>query len=106
MPALCILQNELERQMKKLPRQQIAREALSKSFILRVPSMADALHFSDMYAPEHLIINAKVMYWLMRLVKILQCRANGNWLLLKTASWQPVSPGASPYRGWSSQTEA
>ena len=55
-----VLQEELEQQVKKLPRENIARAALSKSFALTVPSMAEALQFSNMYAPEHLIINAKV----------------------------------------------
>lgn len=40
-----------------LPRKEIARQALEKSFALVVNSLDEAVKFSNEYAPEHLIIN-------------------------------------------------
>tara|TARA_R100001143_G_scaffold54182_1_gene49907 strand:+ start:7581 stop:8873 length:1293 start_codon:yes stop_codon:yes gene_type:complete len=49
----------LNQQLEELPRKDFADEALSKSFILIVDNSADAMEFSNLYAPEHLIINTK-----------------------------------------------
>ena len=50
----------MDTQAKKLPREKIVRESLSKSFVIKVSSMSQALCFSNKYAPEHLIVNTKV----------------------------------------------
>ena len=47
---------ELSSQLACLPRAHIAREALSRSRLIRVASLADAFAVSNRYAPEHLII--------------------------------------------------
>jgi histidinol dehydrogenase len=47
----------LERQLALLPRADIARTALSKSRLIRVASLAEAVAISNDYAPEHLILN-------------------------------------------------
>ena len=47
---------ELEAQLAALPRVEIARQAVSKSFVLLVNSKEEALHFTNEYAPEHLVI--------------------------------------------------
>jgi histidinol dehydrogenase len=47
---------ELEEQLADLPRAEIAREAVSKSFVLLVDTKEEALAFSNAYAPEHLVI--------------------------------------------------
>lgn len=49
--------SSLKKQLEALPRKKIAAEALEKSFILRVPDTRTAIGFSNLYAPEHLIIN-------------------------------------------------
>ncbi|KAI8923892.1 histidinol dehydrogenase-domain-containing protein [Entophlyctis helioformis] len=51
------VQAEVRRQATALPRSAIVRESLAKSYILAVDTMADALAFSNAYAPEHLILN-------------------------------------------------
>jgi histidinol dehydrogenase len=43
-------------QLATLPRAEIAREALAKSRLIKVASIADALEISNRYAPEHLIL--------------------------------------------------
>lgn len=50
---------ELKRQLERLPRKDLAGQALSKSFILIVPDMKSAINFSNHYAPEHLIIQTE-----------------------------------------------
>jgi phosphoribosyl-ATP pyrophosphohydrolase/phosphoribosyl-AMP cyclohydrolase/histidinol dehydrogenase len=51
------IQIELVKQSLVLPRCSIVKVSLSKSFILQVDSMEQAMQFSNEYAPEHLILN-------------------------------------------------
>ena len=44
-------------QLEDLPRKEIAKKALEKSFSLLVENIDDAIRFSNSYAPEHLILN-------------------------------------------------
>lgn len=46
-----------ERQLEQLPRNEFARNALEKSFTVVTDTTAEAMAFSNQYAPEHLIIN-------------------------------------------------
>jgi histidinol dehydrogenase len=49
----------LEQQLKFLPRNTIAAQAIQTSFAVVVQSLAEAAAFSNAYAPEHLIINIR-----------------------------------------------
>lgn len=49
--------DQIERQLRDLPRASIARQALANSRLIRVASLAQAVEISNDYAPEHLIIN-------------------------------------------------
>ena len=51
------INKEVELQLNELPRKEFAEIALEKSFILTVESSDEAMQFSNLYAPEHLIIN-------------------------------------------------
>lgn len=53
---LARVEAELEVQLAVLPRAAIAREALSRSRLVRVESLAQAFAISNEYAPEHLIL--------------------------------------------------
>ncbi|KAH7292322.1 hypothetical protein KP509_29G061700 [Ceratopteris richardii] len=53
------IKSELRQQCKELPRGDTAEKALNHSYILLVPDMAEACAFSNLYAPEHLIINVE-----------------------------------------------
>jgi histidinol dehydrogenase len=53
------IENEIEKQCQNLPRGEFASRALSHSFIVFARDMVEALSFSNLYAPEHLIINVK-----------------------------------------------
>ena len=50
---------EVDRQLSELPRQTIARQALEKSFAIVTSTVAEAITFSNQYAPEHLLLNVK-----------------------------------------------
>ena len=47
---------ELERQLNVLPRHEIAEKSLANSMMILVHDSTDAIHLSNVYAPEHLII--------------------------------------------------
>jgi histidinol dehydrogenase len=51
------VKSEIEKQLKSLPRREIARKALENSKLILLSSMDDCIDFSNQYAPEHLIIN-------------------------------------------------
>ncbi|WP_292972737.1 histidinol dehydrogenase [Mucilaginibacter sp.] len=47
---------EVEKQLQVLPRAEIARQALDNSYIVVTQTLAEAMDFSNQYAPEHLIL--------------------------------------------------
>ncbi len=53
------VQNELQRQLALLPRQEIARKALENSNLVLVVSSEEMIELANAYAPEHLIIQTK-----------------------------------------------
>ncbi len=55
--------DEVTRQVAELSRQKIALESLSKSRAILVRSLQEAIDFSNMYAPEHLIISTQQDDW-------------------------------------------
>ena len=53
------VQDELQRQLALLPRQEIARKALENSNLVLVASSEEMIELANAYAPEHLIIQTK-----------------------------------------------
>ncbi|KAF3321641.1 Histidinol dehydrogenase [Carex littledalei] len=53
------IEAEVSKQCAALPRGDFASKALSHSFIVFARDMAEAISFSNLYAPEHLIVNVK-----------------------------------------------
>lgn len=49
--------NEVNTQLEKLSRKEIAKQALESSLVIYFNSLSEAIHFANAYAPEHLIIN-------------------------------------------------
>lgn len=47
----------LKQQLNELPRKEIAKKALAHSKIILLKSMDEAIEFSNLYAPEHLILS-------------------------------------------------
>ena len=48
---------EVESQGEALPRSDVCRQSIPKSFALRVKDLDEAIAFSNEYAPEHLILS-------------------------------------------------
>ena len=53
------VQKEIGNQIKALPRGKIASASLKNSFALIVENVSQGIEFSNLYAPEHLILNVK-----------------------------------------------
>jgi histidinol dehydrogenase len=51
--------DEVRRQLELLSRNEIAAKSLDKSYAIVVQSVEEAVGFSNMYAPEHLLINTR-----------------------------------------------
>ena len=55
------MNKEIQRQRKYLSRNEFIEGALKNSFTLLVRSIDEAIELSNIYAPEHLIINTKIV---------------------------------------------
>lgn len=53
---IAAVRDEVERQVARLPREAIARQALAASLLVQVASIEQAFSISNRYAPEHLIL--------------------------------------------------
>ncbi|MFU8860218.1 MAG: histidinol dehydrogenase [Cyclonatronaceae bacterium] len=49
--------DEITRQLSELPRRDITEKAIQNSFVMMTDTLDEALAFSNLYAPEHLILN-------------------------------------------------
>jgi len=56
------VKNCIEKQLAVLPRKEIASGALGNSKLILLPTLDNCLAFSNLYAPEHLIINTSSPY--------------------------------------------
>mgnify|MGYP001420577355 FL=1 len=54
-----MVRNQVELQLKNLPRKELASEALKNSKFVLVHDMEEAMQLSNEYAPEHLILSIK-----------------------------------------------
>jgi histidinol dehydrogenase len=53
------VETEMDRQLKLLPRKDIAEKALANSFSVLLRNSEECMDFSNLYAPEHLIISTQ-----------------------------------------------
>ena len=53
---------EVERQLALLPRKEIAEKSLANSKLIVVDSMTEAIELTNAYAPEHLIIEPRIIF--------------------------------------------
>ncbi|KAJ3011147.1 trifunctional histidinol dehydrogenase [Thoreauomyces humboldtii] len=51
------IHDEVSKQGEALPRRNIVRESIGKSFVLEVSTVEEGMRFSNAYAPEHLILH-------------------------------------------------
>ncbi|KAF9394589.1 trifunctional histidinol dehydrogenase [Podila verticillata] len=54
---LTAIEDQVHEQANRLPRVDIVRESIPKSYIIEVDTMEEAMRFSNSYAPEHLILH-------------------------------------------------
>ncbi|KAF9434950.1 trifunctional histidinol dehydrogenase [Entomortierella beljakovae] len=54
---LAAIEDEVHEQASRLPRVDIVRESIPKSYIIEIETMEQAMRFSNEYAPEHLILH-------------------------------------------------
>ena len=54
---LAEIEKEVDQQANALPRVDIIRVSISKSLIVKVKTVEEAIAFSNDYAPEHLILH-------------------------------------------------
>ncbi len=73
------VETELERQISNLPRKDIAQKALAESYILLCGSLEEGLGFSNLYAPEHLILQSNDWETLLSMVKHAGSVFCGEW---------------------------
>ena len=79
------LHEEIDQQLEKLSRRDIAKNALENSVIVKVHSVDEAVIVSNLYAPEHLIIQTK------KPRKLLENVTNAGSVFL--GKWTPESLG-------------
>lgn len=66
---LARLSQEIQDQTEQLSRKEITKQALSKSFVIVVDTLEQAMDFSNGYAPEHLVIQtAKPEAYMARVI--------------------------------------
>jgi len=53
------VKEEVYRQLELLPRRDIAKRSIGNSKLILLPSLESCMEFSNIYAPEHLIINTE-----------------------------------------------
>ncbi|KAL1932567.1 hypothetical protein VTP01DRAFT_8245 [Rhizomucor pusillus] len=56
---LAAIEDEIHTQASRLPRVEIVRQSIPKSFTLKVDTIEQAVAFSNDYAPEHLILHTE-----------------------------------------------
>jgi histidinol dehydrogenase len=56
------VKREIEKQLEQLPRKEIAGQSLGNSRLILLASLDQCISFSNIYAPEHLIINTSDPY--------------------------------------------
>ncbi|MCX7743610.1 MAG: histidinol dehydrogenase [Flavobacteriales bacterium] len=64
-----LVQQELQHQINVLPRKEIVHRALKNSRCIILNNRDEMIEFSNMYAPEHLIIHAKDTAWYENRIK-------------------------------------
>lgn len=60
--------NEVEKQLNDLPRKDIATEAIANSYVIYAENSTQAMDFSNIYAPEHLILATETFEPLIPLI--------------------------------------
>ncbi len=80
---------EVERQVAALEREDIARQALASSRLIRVESIQQAFTISNRYAPEHLILALREpRHWLEQVEQLVRY----SWVTTRPKRWAITAP--------------
>ncbi|MDR1196736.1 MAG: histidinol dehydrogenase [Candidatus Nomurabacteria bacterium] len=91
---------EVEKQLLDLPRREIAEQSLKNSLVLVVKNLNEAMEFSNLYAPEHLILSiANAPKW-ARQVKNAGSVFLGNFSPESAGDYASGTNHTLPTSGW------
>ena len=82
---LTAVENEIHRQASLLPRGNIVIKALANSYVIQFDTLAEAMDFTNDYAPEHLIL------YTSESSKVVDMVQNAGSVFV--GAWSPVSCG-------------
>jgi len=82
---LAAVEDEIHRQASLLPRGNIVIKALANSYVIQFDTLAEAMEFTNDYAPEHLILYTEDSSQCVELVQ--------NAGSVFVGAWSPVSCG-------------
>lgn len=91
---------ELERQLAELPRKDIAAQTLVNSKIILVKDTREAMALSNVYAPEHLILNTADYAELAELVVNAGSVFMGPWACESAGDYASGTNHTLPTHGW------
>src|SRR5262245_16762280 len=82
---LSAIEDEIDRQASLLPRGEIVAKALANSYVIQFDTLAEAMDFTNDYAPEHLILYTSESNKVVDMVR--------NAGSVFVGAWSPVSCG-------------
>jgi phosphoribosyl-ATP pyrophosphohydrolase / phosphoribosyl-AMP cyclohydrolase / histidinol dehydrogenase len=82
---LLAIEDEIDRQASLLPRGDIVAKALANSYVVQFDKLAEAMAFTNDYAPEHLIL------YISEAKKAVEMVQNAGSVFV--GAWSPVSCG-------------
>ena len=82
---LTAVEDEIHRQASLLPRGNIVIQALANSYVIQFDTLAEAMEFTNDYAPEHLIL------YTSESSKVVDMVQNAGSVFV--GAWSPVSCG-------------
>ena len=94
------IEDEIERQLAVLPRKDIATKALANSKSILVRDTREAIALSNVYAPEHLILNTKDYAQLSEMVVNAGSVFLGPWACESAGDYASGTNHTLPTHGW------
>ncbi|HET7536161.1 MAG TPA: histidinol dehydrogenase [Candidatus Didemnitutus sp.] len=91
---------EMQRQLKKLPRSDIASRALKQSRVILASSPAEAVEIANAYAPEHLILSVESPRKLLRKITTAGSVFLGSWTPESLGDYASGTNHVLPTYGW------
>jgi histidinol dehydrogenase len=91
---------EMQRQLKKLPRSDIAGRALRQSRVILAASTAEAVEIANRYAPEHLILAVESPRTLLPEITTAGSVFLGSWTPESLGDYASGTNHVLPTYGW------